>query len=196
MCLRPTCRRVLPVCKTSQKSMVGAIQTEYRIRVANRGDLHVLPKIERAAALRFAEFDLADVMAGTEMSLEQFEQRQTEGRLWVAVTTDHRPVGFASVSEIDDCGHLEELDVLPAHGRSGLGTRLLDAVCEWVRERGRPAITLSTMREIPWNAPFYAARGFVELPEQALGTGLLRLRAAEAEAGLPTERRVIMRKLL
>ncbi len=27
------------------------------------------------------------------------------------------------------------------------------AVCDWARGRGLPAVTLSTLRHVPWNAP-------------------------------------------
>jgi 4-diphosphocytidyl-2-C-methyl-D-erythritol kinase len=40
--------------------------------------------------------------------------------------------------------HVEEMDVLPAHGRRGLGSRLLAWVCAWARAQGYAAVTLST----------------------------------------------------
>jgi hypothetical protein len=42
------------------------------------------------------------------------------------------PVGFALVEMVaDDLPHCEELDVDPSHGRGGLSTALVRAVCEW-----------------------------------------------------------------
>jgi GNAT superfamily N-acetyltransferase len=55
--------------------------------------------------------------------------------------------------------HLEEMDVLPEHAGQGLGAALIEAVCSWAHTRGFDAVTLSTFRDVPWNAPFYPRHG-------------------------------------
>ncbi len=37
---------------------------------------------------------------------------------------------------------------------------------------GYPAVTLTTFREVPWNAPFYTCLGFAMLDELTLPAGL------------------------
>ncbi len=167
----------------------------YTIRLARRGDLHLLPKIERVASNRFAEYGLAKVMFAAMMSIEQLEERQADDRLWVAANSEGRPVGFAAASIIDSLGHLDELDVVPAHGRRGLGKRLLDKVCVWAWRSACSGVTLSTTRGIPFNEPFYRGCGFENLTESDLSPGLLRLREAERHAGLPMDKRTIMRRV-
>jgi GNAT superfamily N-acetyltransferase len=171
------------------------LRPRYRIRPATRGDIHILPKIERAAGSRFAPYGLVELFAAVHTAVEQLEDRQARGQLWVAADRENRPVGFAAASILDGCGHLDELDVLPRHGRNGLGTRLLDQVCVWAWRQACPGVTLSTMRDVPWNAPFYRSRGFHDVPAESLTEGLVRLQQAEATAGLPVERRVIMRRV-
>ena len=166
----------------------------YRVRRAIRQDLHVLPAIERMASVRFREVGLERAYDRCFISAEAFEARQHRGVLWVAVNRRDRPVGFATCSQIDGIAHLDEIDVLPEHGRRGLGSLLLRAVCAWARSRSYPAVTLSTTRGVPWNEPFYLRRGFQELAENAYTTGLRRLRAAEEAAGLPVSRRLIMKR--
>lgn len=114
----------------------------------------------------------------------------------MAAGPDEQPVGFALVSVVDGLAHLEELDVHPEHGRRGLGTALVETVREWARNAGFKAITLSTFRDVPWNAPFYAQLGFRVLTEDELTEGLLQLREAEAGRGLPIRARVMMRREL
>jgi GNAT superfamily N-acetyltransferase len=166
----------------------------YRITTARRKDLHHLPQIERDAARRFAIFGIEDVMAGPSVPLELLEQRQSCGQLWVALDRGDQPVGFAVASVLDRHGHLDELDVSVSHGRRGLGTRLVKVVCRWAYRQRLDGVTLSTLRTIPWNAPFYSKLGFEVLPEGELSEGLVRLRQLEALAGLPVTQRVIMRR--
>ena len=63
---------------------------------------------------------------------------------------------------------------------------------DWAQQAGLPAVTLSTFRDVPWNAPFYRKLGFVELPETEYGAGLQEIRQAEASLGLPMQDRVLM----
>jgi GNAT superfamily N-acetyltransferase len=128
------------------------------------------------------------------MSAEQFEERQHAGRLWVAADASDRPVGFATWSILDDLAHLDEIDVVPRHGRRGLGSALLKASCRSARRCGRRAMTLSTTAGVAWNVPFYRRRGFEVLHEPAYTDGLRRLREAEAAAGLPMAIRLIMHR--
>jgi hypothetical protein len=43
-------------------------------------------------------------------------------------------------------------------------------------------VTLTTFRDIPWNAPYYARLGFSELPADAWGAGMRALVARERRA--------------
>lgn len=54
-------------------------------------------------------------------------------------------------------------------------------------------MTLTTFRDVPWNAPFYARAGFRELAAAELSPELAELVREEAARGLDPERRVVMR---
>lgn len=91
-------------------------------------------------------------------------------------------VGFVHVLELDGHAHLEQLSVLPAHGRRGIGRRLVDDALAEARRRGHAEITLRTYSEVPWNAPFYASCGFVvSEPATPLLRGLVQV---ETDLGL------------
>jgi hypothetical protein len=51
--------------------------------------------------------------------------------------------------------------VAPAHARRGLGAALIEHLAGIAREEGRPALTLTAFRDVPWNAPYYRRLGFV-----------------------------------
>src|SRR4029079_7779158 len=90
------------------------------------------------------------------------------GRLWVALEND-TAVGFAHGEVLEPrAAHLEELDVLPAHGRRGLGARLVQHACSWAARNGFDSVTLTTFREVPWNMPFYTRLGFEIVPHSLL----------------------------
>ena len=69
---------------------------------------------------------------------------------------------------------------------------MIEAVCEWVRANGHAVITLTTERDIPWNAPYYARLGFEILPEAQWGAGLREIAVNEIALGLNPETRVAM----
>lgn len=115
---------------------------------------------------------------------------QSDGLVLVA-EVDERLVGFAACQACADALHLWELAVRHDVQRRGLGRALLGAALDLARTRGLPAVTLSTFREIPWNAPFYRTLGFREV--EALNERLSVIRLREELLGLPGARRVFLR---
>jgi GNAT superfamily N-acetyltransferase len=166
---------------------------KHQIRLATLQDVPPLSAIERAACALFLEVEST---AGLPLALtppDDFYEAQRRGLLWVALSEEGAPVGFALVEMFGETAHLEELDVLPEDGRRGIGTALVRAVCDWAATCGVTAVTLCTFRDVPWNAPFYARLGFRTLTAEEL-TPTLRARVEEERAhGLPAEVRVVMR---
>ena len=64
------------------------------------------------------------------------------------------------------------------------------------RARGFEALTLSTLEDVSWNAPYYERRGFAIVPLEELTPGYLELLEQEAASGFPMHLRVIMRREL
>ncbi|MBA2283474.1 MAG: GNAT family N-acetyltransferase [Acidimicrobiia bacterium] len=120
------------------------------------------------------------------------------GAAAVLVAVDDRDVavGYARIEVVDGHAHLEQLSVVPDHGGQGVGTALLDAVAAWARERGDAEITLTTFRNVAFNAPLYAKRGYDEVADLDRAPGLVALMVAEAAHGLDPTQRVAMRRRL
>ena len=165
---------------------------DYHIRLARDADLSALPEIERQANTLFAAYGLAEQLANVLTPLEGLRAGVKADRLWVAAAENDQPVGFALAGVIGDNAHLDELDVHPAHGQRGLGTALVEAVCRWAKASGYRAITLTTLRHIPWNAPWYQRLGFRVLEDKELSPALCDLLREEIQRGLPAEQRVAM----
>jgi GNAT superfamily N-acetyltransferase len=164
----------------------------YTITPARPKDLAVLPAIELAAARLLIGHAPESVLNETTTD-EVLKTAQSHGHLWVALADDV-PVGFAHIEVIEPTvAHLEEIDVHPQHGRRGLGTKLVRAICAWAIAAGYQSVTLTTFRDVPWNMPFYARLGFEVIPSDALSPALRWVVQDETRRGLDPTRRVAMR---
>jgi GNAT superfamily N-acetyltransferase len=129
------------------------------VRPASDTDLDLLARIEDEADRRFVERFRPDRW---ESATSGRTRAMQQGFLLVATeSVDGVPVGFAHVLEVEDA-HLEQLAVLPEAGRRGHGRALVRAALAEADARGHRRLTLRTYADVPWNAPFYAALGFVE----------------------------------
>jgi GNAT superfamily N-acetyltransferase len=98
-----------------------------------------------------------------------------------------------AVDIVDECAHIEQVSVRPDHAGQGIGRALIDHVGAWASEQGLRALTLTTFRAVPWNAPYYERLGFTE-PPGGPAPGLAAIMAAETTAGLDPATRVCMRR--
>ncbi|MBC7983976.1 MAG: GNAT family N-acetyltransferase [Candidatus Obscuribacterales bacterium] len=176
---------------------MNTYRNSYRIRLANCSDPMILPGIERQAASVYRDFmevtGLTEQTITDTQSVESFAAAQQEGLLWVVVDRADTPVGFALLRRLGGTIHLNEFDVHPSHARRGLGAALLRHVIDVARSQGVAAVTLTTYRDVSWNAPFYKRMGFRILKEAEWTPALRELRENEVNMGLRIEARVVMR---
>ena len=166
------------------------------IRRPRRPEIKRLPQVENAADERYRRVGLGRILAMPAASLASLEAGWREERLWVAVSSFDRPVGFALMKFPGGTAWLDQLSVLDRWQGRGFGTALIDCTAASARARGFDALYLSTYRDVPWNAPFYVRRGFEEVP-RATWPHAFRLQfMAENSRGHPPWRRTIMRRLL
>lgn len=158
------------------------------IRLARPEDLSRLPDIERSAADLFAGSGKPmDILTNVNPA-ETWTRMQAGGTVWVADDAGE-PVGFLAAETFGADLHVWELDVQADRQGQGLGRRLLGAAIDWGRTRRLDALTLTTYRDVPWNAPFYASLGFREVSGAELSVRLAQVLALEASKGLaPAER--------
>jgi chromate reductase len=165
----------------------------YSIVRARASDIGEIPKIELAAARLLCGYAPESVLSETTSDAILQEAVRT-GHLWVALA-GNAPVGFAHVEVTNDrTAHLQEIDVLPAHGRRGLGTRLVEDVCHWAASAGYDSVTLTTFRDVPWNMPFYERLGFRVVGGAELSAALRAIIDDETRRGLDPSRRVAMER--
>ncbi|GHJ15638.1 GNAT family N-acetyltransferase [Micromonospora sp. AKA38] len=166
----------------------------HRSRSARADELTGIQRIEVASGAPFREIGMHLVADMPPLPLDALAAGQRAGRLRVAVDAADRPIAFALVDLVDGAAHVQQLSVDPAYARRGIGRGLLDEVAGWAAAEGWPALTLTTFRSVPWNAPYYARCGFRELAEAELSPGLAGFLAAEAALGFDATDRVAMRR--
>lgn len=158
-------------------------------------ELEALREIERTAGSRFAEIGLDEVAETEPVELETLQSQQRIGQVWVAADAGDRPVGFIVVFELEGAIHIEEISVHPDYGGRGLGTRLIETLMQWAKQQGYPAITLSTFRDVPWNAPFYERIGFRVIEEVEMSTEVRGWFREETRVWFPLARVWMRREL-
>jgi predicted N-acetyltransferase YhbS len=175
---------------------MSILESGDRIRSARLEELPLLSDIERSAAVLFLDTPYAFLVDAEPLLLEFVQQQLRSGWVWVAVDLAETVVGYAVAREVDGTLYLQQIDVLPEYGRRGIGSALVKTVCDRAKQQGYRVVSLSTFRDIPWNAPFYSKLGFRPVDEAELTTGFQQIRLQEVKAGLPISERVMMQCLL
>ncbi|MCZ8172633.1 MAG: GNAT family N-acetyltransferase [Brevundimonas sp.] len=163
-----------------------------RVRPAKPTDLSLLPAIERSAAALFADqAGLAHLAQGEVIAEAEHSAFLSRNCLWVA-HDGGEVAGFLAATVVAGNFHIRELSVDQRVQGRGLGRALIEAALDAARQRGFAAATLTTFRDVPWNAPFYARCGFRMLPPAELTPALAAILADEQAHGLPEGSRCAM----
>ncbi|MDR6986873.1 GNAT superfamily N-acetyltransferase [Paenarthrobacter nitroguajacolicus] len=162
------------------------------IRLAHADDLLIMQDIERAAGQAFRALGMDLVADDEPLTVDQLHGYAVAGRAWVYVDGLDYPVAYLLADIVDGAGHVEQVSVHPDYAHQGLGRELLHAARVWTRGHGMQRQTLSTFRDVPWNAPYYRRLGFEVLDAGSWGPQLTRLMEHEAGLGLTHWPRVAM----
>ncbi|MBO9708586.1 MAG: GNAT family N-acetyltransferase [Caulobacter sp.] len=159
-----------------------------RLRDARHPEIEAIRAIERASAARFR--GVMDALADDEPSPARvLAQRIETGGLLVAEVGDAL-AGFVMFRPVENRLYVEQIDVPPAFAGRRIGAALLDAVTERARAAGLAGLSLSTFRDVPWNAPYYERLGFSEVAD--LTPALAAIREEHLARGLDEDARVFM----
>lgn len=168
---------------------------DFTIRTATEADLPFLPPIEDDAAVAFAAVGYGFCTEHPPRSIEVLREDMEQGTLLLAEVGE-TIVGFAIANYSTEAAHLRELSVLRSHHKRGIGLALLHAIEACSREKKHDTITLTTFRDVPWNAPWYARQGFEVITAGDLPEAHRALLSEELAMVYPHYPRVTMRKVL
>ena len=162
-----------------QRRYVGNV-----IRAAVEKDVPTIREIERAAGVLFNEAGMRLVGEMEPTSLDDLRRFAREGRAWVFVDADDRPIAFVLADAVDGRGHVDQVSVHPSRAHQGIGRQLIDRTDAWGAAQGLSDLTLTTYVEVPWNGPYYERLGFRYIPDDELTDELRAIREKETALGL------------
>ena len=165
---------------------------EYRIVPAVSEHIPFLAAIEQAAASLFPSGAIPEAIREDSVPLPILEEALLSGTLLIALAGNGMAVGFGLLREEEGYAVLAQLDVMPEHGRRGIGKKLVQGLLGRARALGYEVVYLTTFDHIPWNRPFYERLGFRILDEGTMPHFLIQTLSAERARGMV--RRVAMRK--
>ena len=165
---------------------------DWSLRLARPEDAEVMPEIERAAAVAFAGQPGLERLDFTRTRTPADFARLIRKGHCLAAHVGETIAGFLVAERFSRELHIWEMDVAPAFQRRGIGAGLVRAAQIDARNSGIAALTLTTFRDVAWNAPFYARLGFDEVTALDAHPRLAGELANEVDDGLPAGRRCAM----
>lgn len=165
--------------------------SELSIRRAVAADFPAMAVIENDSDQNFAGTDLDWISRAEATPAEALMPMLDEGTIWVA-EDDGAPIGFIAAGTDDGLFVIHQISVAQKAQRRGVGRLLMQAAIDHARTSGLPGLSLTTYRDVAWNAPWYAGFGFVDVPAGERHPVLADMLAHEAEAGHDPARRCAM----
>ncbi len=170
--------------------------TDWSLRLARAGDAESFHAVEEdAATLLHEEPSLQGIPVPPSTSPADYCKLIARGHCLTA-HADDEVIGFAAAGPLKRELHLNEISVRRAFQGKGIGAALLEALAIDAHNSGFRAITLNTYRDIPWNGPFYARHGFVEVENFEGRPHLAESLEGAVALGMPRERRCAMIRYL
>ena len=159
------------------------------VRPTRPGDVTALPAIEHAAGERSGITRNSRLAEGDIISAEQHLGYAERGLSWLALANE-LPVGFILAETHVSSLFIVELSVhLDWQGKGSADGS--SPVSLTGPAKGLASLTLTTFRDVPWNAPFYARLGFEMIT--TLTPELREKREEETAHGLAYDARCAMR---
>lgn len=167
-----------------------------RVRKAREGELSSLILIDDEASTLYSDVGISMEFADDHPFVLAESRRWSyaikKGLAYVATNEHDVPIGFITLGKVDDAPYIDQISVHPAHMRQGIGAKLINVAIAWSSEQ---PLWLTTYSHIPWNQPYYAKHGFVQVPEHLLGPELKAiLRHQRAVLPCPEKRIAMLRR--
>ena len=164
----------------------------YAVRSFENSDLQRLVEIEAASTAMLAPHGYPQLFQEEPSTPADLASVISQSDCCVAVTNDGTIAGFAYGHELGGIFWLAEMGVDPKFARRGAGSLLLAEMVRIARRYDHAAIGLTTFADVPFNAPFYARRGFLIADPAAVEPVFTEQLERQNPEGCPLSDRVLM----
>ena len=138
-------------------------------------DATAMQEVEAQAGRLFAAIGMETVANEPPPELDDLRGYIDARNAWIFDAPNIGPVAYLLLADVDGKAHIEQMSVRPSHHRQGIGRALLEHAASVARTRGYRAQTLTTFRDVPWNAPYYVRLGFEVMSEEEIGPQLKKV---------------------
>ncbi|WP_300378997.1 GNAT family N-acetyltransferase [Henriciella sp.] len=167
-----------------------------RVGSGKHEEIDRLIAIDKAASTLFAPTGLLSAEAlNDHVPASAFEHALDAGWLYVARLKTEIPIGFVMATTYGDDLYIEQISVDPIHGRRGAGRALMAHIEAEAKTKGVSALTLSTFRDLKWNAPFYRSLGYECLEPANIASYMLAIEEEQSQH-MDVNARTFMKKRL
>ncbi|KAL9621647.1 MAG: hypothetical protein Q9160_003899 [Pyrenula sp. 1 TL-2023] len=153
-----------------------------QIRSATPSDVFQLPRLEIVGGDIFRTVGMVAIADDAPPALALFQASQETGHIWVATTQTsasspddvQKIVGYVEIHLLQlaegqpQSAHIQQVTVSPEFAGQRIGARLVQHVEAWAMEQRFENISLTTFRDVPWNAPYYQRLGFSVVGDEEL----------------------------
>ncbi|MBV9078129.1 MAG: GNAT family N-acetyltransferase [Methylobacteriaceae bacterium] len=177
-------------------AIVDGTEPAFLVRPARTDDVPAMQEIELDAARSYGS--LAETRFCLDLPARSAAEHAAarERGITLVGALGGRPAAFLLAMPLDGHAHILELAVAQAVQGRGHGRQLIAAFEAWASAAGFTLATLTTFRDVPWNAPFYARLGYQPFDVTDANPELAEVVREEREAGVHQAPRVAMRKRL
>jgi GNAT superfamily N-acetyltransferase len=166
----------------------------HHLRKASHSEIAELVRIDDDAGTLYEEWGInfggAALAKFAEAEHGRWFSSLIRGLGEVALDDSGEVIGFVTLGYVDDKPYLDQLSVVRASMRRGVGRALLRHAMAWGERTGE--LWLTTYAHLPWNAPMYARQGFVIVDEAECGEEMHEVLREQREALPDPGKRVAM----
>ena len=162
------------------------------LRHAAAWEIALLPNIEYRADAVYADYPEFADLQNQQSIVPGRADDLPPGAIVILAEMDSALSGFIFGHPLDDCLFVGQLSVVPEAQKQGIGSRLLAALGDAAQQAGCPGLSLITYGHLPFNAPFYARRGFRVLREDELSPEIAKEYATDTAKWSRYGPRVVM----
>lgn len=162
------------------------------IRPGLKSEIDAIRDLERASSRRF--LGVMDALADDEPTPAEMLAQRIDSDGLLAGLLDGALAAFVIFRPLEDSLYIEQIDVAPAFEGRRIGAALIDAVADRAAAAGLARLTLSTFRDVPWNAPYYRRLGFADIADETLSPAMQAVRREHVARGLDERARLFMQR--